>query len=229
MALQPCEECQAQISARAKTCPHCGVKVKQRPSKGCLIGGVFFALAFWLIILAVFTSERDQKAEKEQTFVDNQTSSISPQVLSQLHNPTSCAASDVDCVQTAYAEYKAGILAELDDYRDLEDQVGGALSNHDDMVGNRIAGILMQRGLYRHLKWTFPTNEQMASTKIPLAEWDSIWSDCRAAIINMKWLIVSIAGGHDGSDDKRDYLESVRKCEKKFKLRPVRSVLRNQP
>lgn len=152
--------------------------------------------------------------------------STDAKVPEQHHKPSGCANSDRVCIRAAYDEYKAGILAELEEYRQLEDPVGRAFLANDDMEGNRIAGTLIARGLYRHLRWAFPTNEQMLLTNVPFAEWDSLFSDCRVAIIDMKYLIITISGGRDATGDRRDYLESVQKCEKTFKLNVPQSILR---
>lgn len=37
MALIKCKECGKEISNKAKTCPHCGAKVKKSASMGCLV------------------------------------------------------------------------------------------------------------------------------------------------------------------------------------------------
>ena len=122
------------------------------------------------------------------------TASTAAQVDAQLHNPSLCATSDAACVRAAYNEYKVGLLEEVDSYRELEDRVGHAFATRNDREGSLIVGQMMKRNLYRHLRWTFPTLEQMALTDVPLAEWDSLLSDCRVAAIDMKYLIVAIMG-----------------------------------
>src|SRR6266481_4898064 len=37
MALQPCKECNKEISTDAKVCPHCGKKVGMGAGRGCLL------------------------------------------------------------------------------------------------------------------------------------------------------------------------------------------------
>ena len=93
-------------------------------------------------------------------------------------------------------------------------EVGAA----DELEANHIVGRLTDSGQYRHLYWTFPTPEQLASINVPFAEWDSLFSDCRAAVIYMKYFMIAVADGRSDADDKHDYFESVRKCKKRFKL-----------
>ena len=56
MALQPCRECKAEISSRAKVCPHCGLK---RPHDLAIqhwlndAAGGMFRLGCGLILLAI--------------------------------------------------------------------------------------------------------------------------------------------------------------------------------
>lgn len=61
MALQPCKECKKEISTKAKTCPHCGVKDPGVTTKDVLFGVVILvAIVFGLIMFFSGGSDSDE-------------------------------------------------------------------------------------------------------------------------------------------------------------------------
>lgn len=147
------------------------------------------------------------------------------QIPEQAHDPTKCSASDVACVKAWFDEYKVGILEELDDYKSLEDRVATDIAAGDDMDANRLTGLLMDRGWYRHNHWALADAAQLINAGIPFDDYEGLIA-CRTAIINMKYMIIAAAAPRDASQDRSDYLENVGLCEKAFHLKPTRSALR---
>ena len=99
--------------------------------------------------------------------------STSAEVDAQLHNPSLCGDTDIACIRAAYNEYKAGMLEEVDGFRQLENDVGYAFYARDGNKGNLISRQMMERNLYRHHRWKIPTNEQIIRLGIPFEEWES--------------------------------------------------------
>lgn len=61
MALKPCKECKTEVSTKAKTCPHCGVKNPGVTAKDMFLGMVIFVvIVFGLIAYFSGGSESDE-------------------------------------------------------------------------------------------------------------------------------------------------------------------------
>ena len=148
------------------------------------------------------------------------------EVPAQIHDPSQCAADDAACDRVAYVEYRAGIIAEVDSYRQLEDRIGQAYIAHDKREGDSLLSLIKALGLYRHIGWAYPLSRQLDSAGVPLKEWNNLML-CRSAAHDARYLITAIAEGITAASDRSDYLESVRQCEKAFKLRPMQSALRS--
>lgn len=72
MALQPCKECGANVSSKAKTCPHCGALVPKKTSKIALILAGLFLLS---IFIGVFNGEEEKsEPSPEMKKLQNQAS-----------------------------------------------------------------------------------------------------------------------------------------------------------
>jgi len=145
----------------------------------------------------------------------------SPFIPQQLHNPEMCAKSDVACIETAYAEYKDALLSEVEESRWLEGRIAKVVASQNENAAAVLQGEIMSRGLnvHVHFQWKFPSPVQMLLTKIPFDEYDALISDCRSAVITLKYLLIS--RGHDDQQDQQYYRESMNRCEKQFHLHPV--------
>jgi hypothetical protein len=72
------------------------------------------------------------------------------------------------------------------------------------------------------------TLQQIAAARVPWTEFDSLLSDCRSAIIQIKYLLIAIMVGRGGTEDRHFYLEGARRCEQRFGLTPIQSSLRQR-
>ena len=145
------------------------------------------------------------------------------EVPTQTHDPSQCADNDAACDYAAYVEYRAGIIAEVDSYRQLEDRIGQAYIAHDKTEGVSLLSLIEARGLYRHIGWAYLISDQLDSAGVSQEEWSNLML-CRSAAHDARYLITAIAEGTAAASDRSDYLESVQQCEKAFKLRPMQSL-----
>jgi hypothetical protein len=137
------------------------------------------------------------------------------------HDPAACAASDAGCLRAAYEEYKNMLLIELHAWRRLEGRIAHIVSTKDENEASVLQGMIIGNGLYYlHMRWPIPAFEQIELAGVPTAEWDAL-SDCRSAIINLKYLLIGIKDKENVAQEKRDYLYSLGLCGKQFKLDPV--------
>jgi hypothetical protein len=60
VALIPCKECDQQISDDAKTCPHCGKKIRSGAGRGCLVAILALGVIFVLFITIPFMSHNSE-------------------------------------------------------------------------------------------------------------------------------------------------------------------------
>ena len=68
MALKPCKECKKEVSATAKTCPHCGVKDPGITFKDTLTGLAILAVLVWGAI--TWFSEPEGSANSDQAVAE---------------------------------------------------------------------------------------------------------------------------------------------------------------
>ena len=65
MALKPCKECKNQVSVKAKTCPHCGVKNPAISAKEHAVGCLFIVILI-AVGVAYCSSPSEPKTPDEQ-------------------------------------------------------------------------------------------------------------------------------------------------------------------
>lgn len=65
MALVNCKECKKEVSNKAKTCPHCGVKNPAVRAKDTVIGLVAIVVAVTLVMQCMGGSEKGDKGKDE--------------------------------------------------------------------------------------------------------------------------------------------------------------------
>jgi RNA polymerase subunit RPABC4/transcription elongation factor Spt4 len=64
MALDACRECGNQISTKAKTCPHCGIKSPTR-TKSSVIGAVVILGIISFVVISKIQGDKEEAAEQE--------------------------------------------------------------------------------------------------------------------------------------------------------------------
>ena len=67
MALKPCPECKAQISAGADVCPQCGFSFKKQARSRAQIGCAVFVIGFIALAGVIGSGSNDIKSKSEQT------------------------------------------------------------------------------------------------------------------------------------------------------------------
>jgi hypothetical protein len=151
-----------------------------------------------------------------------------PSTAPQLQDPENCAENDNKCLLDWYAEYKPALIEEFLAYRELETPIAGILDSHSDLAAATLGGELIRRKLYKHNHWKFADVVRATAAGIDFDELDALLSDCRAAIIELKFILVAAIGGRfaQAVNDKAGYLEPARACEKRFRLPKFTSALR---
>jgi len=69
MALVACKECKQQVSSDAKTCPHCGKKIKAGVGRGCLL--VLLAFMVMVILIIIFAPDSSQNSAVSPAITDS--------------------------------------------------------------------------------------------------------------------------------------------------------------
>ena len=70
-------------------------------------------------------------------------------------------------------------------------------------------------------------NLDIVAAGIASNDWDALFSDCRAGIIHMKFLLIAVHAHPDEIESARThYVQAARRCEHHFKIAPLNSALR---
>lgn len=151
-----------------------------------------------------------------------------PPAAPQLHKPSECLEGNKKCILDWYAEYKAGLLEEFMAYRELEGPLSGAIENRSDLAAASLAGELHRRKLYKHNHWASAEIDQVNDAGIDYKDFDALVSDCRVAIIDLKFMIIAASSAKfdQAMRDRPDYLKVATACEKRFRLSKFDSFLR---
>jgi hypothetical protein len=148
----------------------------------------------------------------------------------QTHLPSACGEGERQCIRVWFEEYKTGILGEMRQWRQFESRVYLAIQRRDDLDASRMLGEAMRRGWYIHDHWGMADNLNIVAAGIARNDWDALFSDCRAGIIHMKFLLIAVHANSAHPDEiesaRAHYVQAVRKCERHFKIAPLNSDLR---
>jgi hypothetical protein len=151
-----------------------------------------------------------------------------PPAAPQLHDPGKCGENETKCLLDWYAEYKPALIEEFLAYRELETPIAGILDSHSDLAAATFGGELIRRKLLRTQSLEIHRCRPRPAAGIDFDELDALLSDCRVAIIELKFILVAAVGGRfaQAVNDKAGYLEPANACEKRFRLPKFTSVLR---
>lgn len=138
----------------------------------------------------------------------------------QRHDPSTCAAEDGACLRQSYDEYKEGILSEFAAYQELAPQIEDAAQRRNDLAAARVLNELIARKLYKHNHWKPLEEIQVADAGIDSDEFDVLWSNCRVAIVELKFIGVEVSSDRfaEALKDEQDYRDDAQACEQKFHL-----------
>jgi len=151
-----------------------------------------------------------------------------PAAAPQIYDPTKCEKTDKKCILDWYAEYKPAIIEEYLSYRALETPIADILRTRSDLAANALAGELIRRQLYKHNHWKFVDAARAVDAGIDFHDIDVLLSDCRTAIIGLKFILIEASSDKmtEAAKDRSEYLENARACEKRFHLPQFNSALR---
>lgn len=141
-------------------------------------------------------------------------------VAPQKFDPEKCSKSDHQCVLSWYAEYKSGILGEFEAYKKYEGQVAALIRGGNDTQAATLMGQIMRQGLYKHNHWKFATGIQAVEAGIDFTDYDTLLSDCRAAIISLKYIPIEVSEQEvsKATDDYKEYRQHALACQRRFHL-----------
>lgn len=86
MALKPCKECSKEVSTKAKTCPHCGVKNPCVTTKDILIGMIGIVVIV-LVAISFLSSDSDEDSQKDLQIAEEKPVIQTNQVVQESEAP----------------------------------------------------------------------------------------------------------------------------------------------
>jgi hypothetical protein len=134
-----------------------------------------------------------------------------------------CRTDDRQCVIEWFKDYRDRILNEFRRVRQLEPQIAAAMRSGNDRAVAALQGQWLNERLYQHQS-VIKADADAAAIAGIFETYDALISDCRGAIIELKYLLVEDRVKFE--HDRAEYLKSARACEDKFRLGHPPSELR---
>jgi hypothetical protein len=133
-----------------------------------------------------------------------------------------CRTDDRQCVIEWFKDYRDRILNEFRRVRQLEPQIAAAMRSGNDRAVAALQGQWLNGRLYQHQS---VIKADAAATAGIFDTYDALISDCRVAIIELKYLLL-VEDRVKFEHDRAEYLKTARACEDKFQLGHPPSELR---
>jgi hypothetical protein len=135
-----------------------------------------------------------------------------------------CKSEDWQCVLAWFPDHQKRLLNEFRRVREMESQIASAMRSHNDYAVASIQDQWIRGHLYQHQ--SVIKADGLAATRAGIFDtYDVLLSDCRVAIIELKYLVL-VEDDAKFEADRAEYLKSARACENKFGLGHPSSELR---